>query len=95
MALDDVARKTADLEIKALVEELKRAGLKDVHGAVGIGNPAYEIVELAAREHYDLIVMGTHGRTGIAHALVGSTAEKVVRRAACPVLTVRAKGEAK
>lgn len=54
----------------------------------------HEIVE-AAREHAaDLVVMGTHGHTGLEHVLLGSTAEKVVRSAPCPVLTVRAvKGE--
>jgi nucleotide-binding universal stress UspA family protein len=59
-----------------------------VHARVGIGNPAQEIVGLAARG-YDLIVMGTHGRGGVMHARVGSVAAKVVRRASCPVLTVR------
>ena len=44
----------------------------------------------AASGKYDLLVLGTHGRTGFAHALMGSVAEKVVRRAPCPVLTVRA-----
>lgn len=53
------------------------------------GAPAYEIVEFARTHDFDLIVMGTHGRTGIKHALIGSIAEKVVRTAPCPVLTVR------
>jgi len=46
-------------------------------------------IALAKREGADLIVMGTHGRTGIDHLLAGSVAEKVVRLAPCPVLTVR------
>jgi universal stress protein A len=54
------------------------------------GQPVVEIVEQAREGGYDLIVMGTHGRTGLEHALLGSVAEKVVRKAACPVLTVRA-----
>jgi len=53
------------------------------------GVPFLEIVRVAAERKADLIVMGTHGRTGLAHALMGSVAEKVVRMAACPVLTVR------
>ena len=53
------------------------------------GDPAAAIVELASSGGYDLLVMGTHGRSGIRHALLGSVAEKVVRRAPCPVLTVR------
>ena len=53
------------------------------------GEPAPTIATMAAEQHYDLIVMGTHGRTGIAHLALGSVAEKVVRHAPCPVLTVR------
>jgi len=53
------------------------------------GNPAGEIVRIAAERHADLVVMGTHGRTGIQHALLGSVAEKVTRKSPCPVLVVR------
>ena len=53
------------------------------------GNPFPRIIEVARQHAVDLIVMGTHGRTGLAHALVGSVAEKVVRKAPCPVLTVK------
>ena len=52
-------------------------------------SPAREIVRLGKERGSDLIVIATHGRTGVAHALMGSTAEKVVREAPCPVLTVR------
>jgi nucleotide-binding universal stress UspA family protein len=48
-----------------------------------------EIVRVAREKGYDLIVMGTHGRTGLKHALMGSVAEKVVRKAPCAVLTTR------
>jgi nucleotide-binding universal stress UspA family protein len=51
--------------------------------------PAMSIVEYARDEHIDLIVMGTHGRGAVAHLLMGSVAERVVRTAPCPVLTVR------
>jgi len=54
-----------------------------------IGKPFVEIVRTAKENDVDLIVMGTHGRTGLAHMLIGSTAEKVVRMAPCPVLTVK------
>jgi len=53
------------------------------------GDPASAIIEHATRGGYDLLVLGTHGRSGLAHAVLGSVAEKVVRRAPCPVLTVR------
>jgi nucleotide-binding universal stress UspA family protein len=51
--------------------------------------PAHAVVEYATREHVDLIVVGTHGRRGLAHLVMGSVAEKIVRTAPCPVLTVR------
>jgi universal stress protein A len=53
------------------------------------GNPFIEIIRYARDEEIDLIVMGTHGLGPIAHMLLGSVAEKVVRKAPCPVLTVR------
>jgi nucleotide-binding universal stress UspA family protein len=56
---------------------------------VGEGTPFEEIVRFARAKDIDLIVMGTHGHTGLAHLFLGSVAEKVVRRAPCPVLTVR------
>jgi nucleotide-binding universal stress UspA family protein len=56
---------------------------------VRVGAPAAAIREAAHVQHCDLVVMGTHGRSGMAHLLLGSVAEKVVRHAPCPVLTVR------
>jgi nucleotide-binding universal stress UspA family protein len=53
------------------------------------GDPATEILKTAERRHCDLIVMGTHGRTGLRHLLMGNVAERVVRKAPCPVLTAR------
>jgi len=52
------------------------------------GEPSRAITEMAKRDGYDLIVMGTHGRSGLAHLALGSVAERVVRHAHCPVLTV-------
>jgi universal stress protein A len=54
------------------------------------GSPATALCEAAEKLRADLIVMGTHGRTGLAHVLLGSVAERTLRRAPCPVLTVRA-----
>ncbi len=53
------------------------------------GDPIRKILDVARSDHFDLIVMGTHGRVGRLHALVGSVAEAVVRSSLCPVLTVR------
>ena len=55
-----------------------------------IGAPATGIIHLAEREGVDMIVMPTHGRTGLLRLLMGSVAEEVVRKAKCPVLTVKA-----
>jgi len=60
-----------------------------VETALLAGNPFVEIVRYAKAHSVDLIVMGTHGRGPIAHMLLGSVAEKVVRKSPCPVLTVR------
>jgi universal stress protein A len=62
---------------------------KNVPTEVLTGAPAKTIVEAARRHQCDLIVMGTHGRHGVAHLFLGSVAERVVRTAACPVLVVR------
>jgi universal stress protein A len=62
---------------------------KDVETAIVTGTPHVKIVQFAEDSDIDLIVMATHGRGFFSHALLGSTAERVVRRAPCPVLTVR------
>ena len=74
------------------------ATLKESAAALGViadtavitGRPAHAIVEHAKDGGFDLIVMGTHGRTGLSHVLMGSVAERVVRKAPCPVLTMHA-----
>lgn len=65
------------------------AGIPSVTTEVLFGHGARTIAEYAADRGVDLIVMGTHGRTGFAHLLLGSVAEQLVRTATCPVLTVR------
>jgi nucleotide-binding universal stress UspA family protein len=60
-----------------------------VHREVREGTPFSEIVRFAKEQQIDLIIMGTHGHTGLTHMLLGSVTEKVVRKAPCPVLTVR------
>ena len=61
-----------------------------IHRSLGDGKPFVEIVKYAREHSVDLIVMGTHGRGGMAHLLLGSVADKVIRTAPCPVMTVRA-----
>ena len=60
-----------------------------VHVDAVAGAPADEIVRYARENAFDMVIMGTHGRTGLAHLLIGSVAERVVRTSSCPVLTVR------
>lgn len=57
------------------------------------GNPAEKIIEAAVEQHSDLLVLATHGRTGLARILLGSTAEKIIRHAPCPVLVIRPLGQ--
>jgi len=70
----------------------RRVGLSEnpeVSARVMLGPAGQTILDVAAAEHPDLIVIGTHGRTGVARLLMGSTAEKVLRQAPCPVLAVK------
>ena len=60
-----------------------------VEAAVRWGDPVAEIVDYAGERAIDLVVIATHGRTGLSHALLGSVAERIVREAPCPVLTIR------
>ena len=83
-------RSSADAMLSRFVDEARSRGIGVAHTFCDLGDPAMAIVERAASGGYDLLVLGTHGRTGLSHVLLGSVAEKVVRRASCPVLTVRA-----
>jgi nucleotide-binding universal stress UspA family protein len=80
--------------LKKMLEKIKPADPKVpfVHRMV-TGDPATEIVRVAEEEGVDLIVMSTHGRSGLTRVLMGSVAELVVRRAPCPVLTFKQPAE--
>jgi universal stress protein A len=80
-------RSSVDEALARMAERARASGASCLANTL-IGNPAHEIVEYARRQAIDLIVMGTHGRTGFKHVLFGSVAERVVQRAACPVLVV-------
>lgn len=84
------ARRDAESKMGKFLSRAKRAGVR-VSGTVLLGAPHAAIIEIARRKKADLIVMGTHGRTGLNHLLMGSVAERVIGRAPCPVLTVRGK----
>jgi nucleotide-binding universal stress UspA family protein len=78
----------AKSELAKLAEESRQRGV-NVREVIVQGRPSEEVVRLAAEETVDLIVLGTHGRGVIDKALFGSTTERVVRRAPCPVLICR------
>jgi nucleotide-binding universal stress UspA family protein len=74
--------------LTALKQEANLRGLK-VENVIRIGNPYREIVAAAKEMPADLIILSTHGHTGFSRMFMGSTAERVVRHASCPVLVVR------
>ncbi len=87
-AIEDELRKRGAEELDELVrKEIGRS--VPARKAIRTGKAFYEIIQYAREEKMDLIMIATHGHTGIEHALFGSTAEKVVRKAPCPVLVVR------
>ncbi len=81
-------RDHAKKELDGLIKSSTVKGIK-VHAIVESGKPFLEILDAAEDEEIDLIIIATHGHTGVEHLLFGSTAEKVVRKASCPVLVVR------
>jgi universal stress protein A len=85
--LDDLEHQ-ARLGLAQLLPKAEDGTVEVLCQTVG-GTPYLRIVEIAAAEKVDLIVMSTHGRTGLSHLVMGSVAERVVRMAPCPVLTIR------
>ena len=80
----------ADAE-KRVAEFATKKGTRPVtvETRVTVGEAVWEICRMAEKEHADLIIMGSHGRTGLSHVVLGSVAERVVRHAPCPVLVAR------
>lgn len=83
---DDSRRHHAEL---ALAERLDGTRFSDVRTHIAFGDPGHEIADFAQREQADLIVLSSHGRTGLTRLLIGSVAEKTVRLAHCPVLVLK------
>jgi nucleotide-binding universal stress UspA family protein len=85
--LEDLERQ-ASVDLAQVLPEAEAAGI-EVARVVAVGTPYRTIIETAEADHVDLIVMATAGRTGFSHLVLGSIAERVVRTASCPVLTIR------
>jgi nucleotide-binding universal stress UspA family protein len=85
--LDDLETDAQQL-LQASLERVQRAGLQGDCLLIP-GTPAQAIMDVAGEQRIDLIIMGTHGRTGLAQVFLGSVAEHVVRQAPCPVLVMR------
>jgi nucleotide-binding universal stress UspA family protein len=91
VSADELYREISDWAKKEIdsccIEEIR--GLLKVEKLIQQGIPHEEIINFAAKEKIDMIIMGTYGKKGIERFIFGSTAEKVVRNAPCPVMTVR------
>ncbi len=86
--IEEELRKRGSEELDALLQK-EIQGRVNASASVRTGKPFYEINEYARENGVDLIIIATHGHTGVEHILFGSTVEKVVRKAPCPVLVVR------
>jgi universal stress protein A len=92
MLLEEQQRVAAE-QLAELEERLMKRGAA-IETVLESGVPYQKVIEAAEQRKVDFIVMATHGRTGLSHLLLGSVAERIVRSAACPVLTVRGHGGA-
>ena len=86
--IEDVLESRLQEKLDSLVKGIAKPGV-EISAGIAEGVPYVEIVRGAKALHADLIVIGTHGRTGLAHMMLGSVAERVVRTSDVPVLTVR------
>jgi nucleotide-binding universal stress UspA family protein len=94
-SMGQVAIPSSDIDLTSRAEEELNRLASEINSGLTVetiiktGKPFVEINETAGEKNIDLIIIATHGHTGVEHLLFGSTAEKVVRKAPCPVLTLR------
>jgi nucleotide-binding universal stress UspA family protein len=93
LSADELNKLIGELQkrLEAARRQMEAAGVPSVKTCLLEGLAAPEILHYAQKSHFDLIVVGTHGKLGIWHKLLGSVAEHVLREASCPVLTVHAR----
>jgi universal stress protein A len=89
LELQSRAERDVERRMAGTMTKVGKAGIKNVVSKLVTGAPPEQIIRHANRWRADLIVMGTHGRSGIGRAFMGSVAERVLQSARCPVLTVR------
>ncbi|MDQ1273734.1 MAG: hypothetical protein QG591_2364 [Planctomycetota bacterium] len=88
LLLDDKQIENLRMKLTNLIPDKMRTNIH-IQPIVEKGIPFVEIIKTAKDNHIDVIIMGTHGRTGLGHILIGSVAERVIRSAPCPVLSIR------
>lgn len=92
-SLEEFVRTRSQRAMEHIVEQLQGKGFTNVRPRSEVGEAGDVIVRIANEEHFDLIVMGTHGKKGFERLVMGSVTERVVRQVSCPVLTLRAGSE--
>ena len=85
---DSIYAAQKEAAIKELMLVKEKHSEVEIEISVEIGNPKYDVIEQAKKEEANYMVVGTHGRTGWSHALIGSTAEYIIRHSSIPVLVV-------
>jgi nucleotide-binding universal stress UspA family protein len=90
LVVEDLGRKAREQFVEHVAPEVRKGLETEILVLPGV--PFLEILHVAHVKRVDLIVMATHGRSGLSHALMGSVTEKVIRRAPCPVLSIRPVG---
>ena len=88
--MEEKLRTSAEKRLEGMADELPFDREK-MTLAVSRGHPSLEIIRYAKEHELDMIVMSTHGHSGLSHFLLGSVTERVVRKSPCPVLTVKSK----